>query len=68
MGVIARKARESDYIDMFDVMRIKVKRGITTTAEAVRILGLIRRSNAVAAARQGSKESERQEPRRAAAG
>lgn len=68
LGVIARKARENDYIDMFDVMKIKVKRGITTTAEAVRILGLIRRSNAVATAQQGSKESERQVPRQAAAG
>ena len=67
LGVIARKARESHYIDMFDVMRIKVKRGITTTAEAVRILGLIRRSSAMETT---STPEQRQQPmpRQAAAG
>ena len=67
LGVIARKARENHYIDMFDVMRIKVTRGITTTAEAVRILGLIRRSKAMEST-SNSDQTNRPMPRQAAAG
>lgn len=65
LGVIARKARENHYIDMFDVMRIKVKRGITSTAEAVRILGLIRRSTAMEST-PDKVESDQPQPRAAA--
>jgi len=65
LGIIARKARESHYIDMFEVMRRKVKQGITTTAEAVRILGLIRRSTALAT-KPDTAENERPVPQAAA--
>lgn len=42
LSLISEKARRSGYVDIFDVMKEKVKQGITTTEEAVRILGSIR--------------------------
>jgi general secretion pathway protein E/type IV pilus assembly protein PilB len=44
LGVISEKARENQFVDMFDVMRNKVTQGLTTTSEAVRILGTIRQN------------------------
>ncbi len=42
LGVIAEHAQEKGFVSMFDVTCAKVKQGITTTEEAVRILGHIR--------------------------
>jgi len=42
MSLLFAKARERGHIDIVDVTRAKVKQGITTTDEAVRILGSIR--------------------------
>ena len=42
LSVIAEKALKSGHIEMFDIMAAKVKQGISTTEEAVRILGTIR--------------------------
>ena len=44
LGLISEKARENQFVDMFDVMSSKVKNGMTTTSEAVRILGTIRQN------------------------
>ncbi len=44
LGLISEKARESQFVEMFDVMSSKVKKGMTTTSEAVRILGTIRQN------------------------
>ena len=44
LGLISEKARENQFVDMFDVMSSKVINGITTTNEAVRILGTIRQN------------------------
>jgi general secretion pathway protein E/type IV pilus assembly protein PilB len=40
---IAEVVQRSGFVDIFDIMVEKVRQGITTTAEAVRILGNIRR-------------------------
>jgi len=42
MSSLAKKAKESGSIDMFDVTVSKVKQGITTVEEAVRVMGHIR--------------------------
>lgn len=42
ISLISKKAKESGFVDIFDVMVDKVKEGITTTEEAVRTLGNIR--------------------------
>jgi type II secretory ATPase GspE/PulE/Tfp pilus assembly ATPase PilB-like protein len=39
---ISEVVRESGFVDIFDIMAEKVRQGVTTTAEAVRILGNIR--------------------------
>jgi type II secretory ATPase GspE/PulE/Tfp pilus assembly ATPase PilB-like protein len=44
LGLISEKAREGQFVEMFDVMSSKVKKGMTTTSEAVRILGTIRQN------------------------
>ena len=44
MSHLSAKASEYGHIDIFAVMVEKVKRGITSTEEAVRILGNIRRT------------------------
>ena len=40
---IAEVVQRSGFVDIFDIMAAKVRQGITTTEEAVRILGNIRR-------------------------
>ncbi|MCD6296522.1 MAG: Flp pilus assembly complex ATPase component TadA [Deltaproteobacteria bacterium] len=42
MSVISEKARESGFVDIFDVTVAKVKQGTTTAEEAVRVMGHIR--------------------------
>jgi general secretion pathway protein E/type IV pilus assembly protein PilB len=42
MSMIAEKTRESGLVDIFDITVAKVKQGITTTEEAVRVMGNIR--------------------------
>ena len=44
MSDFAQKAQEDNFVDIFDITVRKVKEGITTTEEAVRVLGNIRRS------------------------
>ena len=44
LGLITEKAKQKQYIDMFNVMARKIKEGVTTTQEAVRVMGLIRRN------------------------
>ncbi|MCP4714361.1 MAG: Flp pilus assembly complex ATPase component [Deltaproteobacteria bacterium] len=44
MSLIARKARETGSVDIFDVTLAKVKQGITTTEEAMRVLGHTRQT------------------------
>ncbi len=42
LSVITEKAKHSGFVDIFDVTVEKVKRGITTAEEAVRVLGHLR--------------------------
>ena len=42
ISLISKKAKESGFVDIFDVTADKVKQGITTAEEAVRTLGNIR--------------------------
>jgi len=42
LSLIAEKANERGFVSIFDTTVAKVKQGITTTEEAVRILGHIR--------------------------
>ncbi len=42
LGVMTEKINENNFIDIFQVMSQKVKKGTTTTREAVRILGKVR--------------------------
>jgi type II secretory ATPase GspE/PulE/Tfp pilus assembly ATPase PilB-like protein len=44
LSLIAEKANESGFVSIFDTTVAKVKQGITTTEEAVRILGHIRQA------------------------
>lgn len=44
MSEFAQKAEENNFVDIFDVSVRKVKEGVTTTAEVVRVLGNIRRT------------------------
>ena len=44
MSVLSEKARESGFVDIFKVTRQKVLSGITTTEEAMRVLGHIRQA------------------------
>ena len=43
MSDFTKKAKEGNFVDIFDITVRKVKEGITTTEEAVRVLGNIRR-------------------------
>ncbi len=42
MGTMVKKVKGNNFIDIFQVMEQKVKKGITTTKEAIRILGRVR--------------------------
>ncbi len=42
LSVITEKARESGFVDIFDITVSKVKQGITSAEEAMRVLGHIR--------------------------
>jgi general secretion pathway protein E/type IV pilus assembly protein PilB len=42
LNVIADKAKKSGFVDIFDVTVAKVKQGITTAEEGVRVLGHVR--------------------------
>jgi type II secretory ATPase GspE/PulE/Tfp pilus assembly ATPase PilB-like protein len=42
LSIITEKAKESGFVDIFDVTVAKVKQGITTAEEAVRVMGHIR--------------------------
>lgn len=42
IGVVTEKARENGLVEIFDVMAEKVRLGVTTVAEAERVLGHIR--------------------------
>jgi general secretion pathway protein E/type IV pilus assembly protein PilB len=44
LSVISEKARESGFVDIFDITVEKVKQGITSVEEAIRILGHIRQA------------------------
>ena len=44
MSELFAKAKEHGHVDIFDVTAAKVKKGITTTEEAIRILGNIRQT------------------------
>lgn len=48
LSCMARQAAESNYIDIFDITVRKVIEGITTTEEAIRILGNIRQAGDLA--------------------
>jgi type II secretory ATPase GspE/PulE/Tfp pilus assembly ATPase PilB-like protein len=45
LNLITEKAKNSGFVDIFDVTTEKVKRGITTAKEAVRVLGHLRYSS-----------------------
>ena len=42
LSAIAEKTKESGFVDIFDVTVAKVKQGITTAEEAVRVMGNIK--------------------------
>lgn len=42
LSIITEKAKESGFVDIFDVTVAKVKQGVTTVEEAVRVMGHIR--------------------------
>jgi general secretion pathway protein E/type IV pilus assembly protein PilB len=44
LSVIAEQARETGFVDIFDVTVRKVKQGVTTAEEAARVLGHIRQA------------------------
>jgi type II secretory ATPase GspE/PulE/Tfp pilus assembly ATPase PilB-like protein len=44
MSEFAEKAKMENFVDIFDITVRKVKEGTTTVAEAMRVLGNIRRS------------------------
>ncbi len=42
LSLVAKRAKHSGFVDIFQVTAAKVKKGITTTEEAMRVLGHIR--------------------------
>ena len=47
LTMIDTKARETGFIDIFDVMFAKIKAGISTTEESIRVLGRVRKTGVI---------------------